>query len=120
MFINIFLFLFDFLTFFLPGIPAVSYTHLHVANSVNTFSCEEWDATFGKIYANLIDNGLEAIMAGHIMLPSYTRAMNPDIKDDDIMPATLSKELLTDLLKGKMGFNGMVLTDCLLYTSRCV
>lgn len=50
-------------------------------------------------------------MAGHIMLPSYTRAMNPDIKDDDIMPATLSKELLTDLLKGKMGFNGMVLTD---------
>lgn len=27
-------------------------------------------------------------MAGHIMLPSYTRAMNPDIKDDDIMPAT--------------------------------
>ncbi len=83
----------------------------HVANSVNTFSCEEWDATFGKIYANLIDNGLEAIMAGHIMLPSYTRAMNPGIRDDDIMPATLSKELLTDLLKGKMGFNGMVLTD---------
>lgn len=40
-------------------------------------------------------------MAGHIMLPSYTRAMNPDIKDDDIMPATLSKELLTDLLKAK-------------------
>ena len=83
----------------------------HVANSGNTFSCEEWDATFGKIYANLIDNGLEAIMAGHIMLPSYTRAMNPGIADDDIMPATLSKELLTDLLKGKMGFNGMVLTD---------
>lgn len=83
----------------------------HVANSVNTCTCEEWDATFGKIYANLIDNGLEAIMAGHIMLPSYTRAMNPGIQDDDIMPATLSKELLTDLLKGKMGFNGMVLTD---------
>lgn len=83
----------------------------HVANSVNTFSCEEWDATFGKIYANLIDNGLEAIMAGHIMLPSYTRAMHPGIADDDIMPATLSKELITDLLKGKMGFNGMVLTD---------
>ena len=83
----------------------------HVANSVNTFSCEEWDATFGKIYANLIDNGLEAIMAGHIMLPSYTRAINPDIKDDDIMPATLSKELLTGLLREKMGFNGMILTD---------
>ncbi|MFQ8832056.1 MAG: glycoside hydrolase family 3 N-terminal domain-containing protein [Ruthenibacterium lactatiformans] len=43
----------------------------HVANSVNTFSCEEWDATFGKIYANLIDNGLEAIMAGHIIFKLY-------------------------------------------------
>ena len=83
----------------------------HVANSVNPCTCEEWDATFGRIYQNLIDNGLEAIMAGHIMLPSYTRALNPDIKDDDIMPATLSPELLTGLLKGKMGFNGMVLTD---------
>ena len=50
-------------------------------------------------------------MAGHIMLPSYTRAMNPDIKDDDIMPATLSKELRRTCSRGKMGFNGMVLTD---------
>ena len=59
--------------------PATAWTDRdqHVANSVNTFSCEEWDATFGKVYASLIDNGLEAVMAGHIMLPSYTRAMNP-------------------------------------------
>lgn len=83
----------------------------HVANSVNTCTCEEWDATFGKIYQNLIDGGLEAIMAGHIMLPSYTRKFNPGIADEDIQPATLSKELITDLLKGQMGFNGMVLTD---------
>lgn len=83
----------------------------HVANSVNHFSCEEWDATYGEVYRRLISNGLEAIMAGHIMLPSYTRHFNPSIGDEDIMPATLSKELLTDLLKGKMGFNGMVLTD---------
>lgn len=83
----------------------------HVANSVNTMSCEEWDATFGKIYQEMIDNGLEAIMAGHIMLPSYSRKLNPAIEDKDIMPATLSKELISGLLKGKMGFNGMVLTD---------
>lgn len=83
----------------------------HVANSVNSFTCEEWDATYGRVYQNLIDNGLEAIMAGHIMLPSYTRYYHKNIKDEDIMPATLSKEIITDLLKGKMGFQGMVLTD---------
>lgn len=83
----------------------------HIANSVNTFSCEEWDETFGKVYTRLIDNGLEAIMAGHIMQPAYTRYFNPDIKDEDIQPATLSPELIQGLLKGKLGFNGMVLTD---------
>ena len=83
----------------------------HMANSVNDYSCEKWDETFGKVYQNLIDNGLEAIMTGHIMLPSYSKYFNPDIKDEDIMPASLSKELVTDLLKSKMNFNGMVLTD---------
>lgn len=83
----------------------------HVSNSVNTASCEEWDATYGKVYQGLIDEGLEAIMAGHIMQPAYTRYFHPEISDEDIMPATLSKELLTDLLRNKMGFNGMILTD---------
>ena len=93
-----------------PG-DGLDFRDQHVANSVNDFSCEEWDATFGKVYQNLIDNGLEAIMAGHIMQPAYTRHFNPEIADDDIMPATLSPELITDLLRGKLGFNGMVLTD---------
>ena len=50
-------------------------------------------------------------MAGHIMQPAYTRHFNPDIKDEDIMPATLSPELIEGLLRKKLGFNGMVLTD---------
>ncbi|WP_251207295.1 glycoside hydrolase family 3 protein [Acetatifactor aquisgranensis] len=93
-----------------PG-DGLDFRDQHVANSVNDFSCEEWDATFGKVYQNLIDNGLEAIMAGHIMQPAYTRHFNPEIADDDIMPATLSPELIDGLLRGKLGFNGMVLTD---------
>ena len=93
-----------------PG-DGLDFRDQHVANSVNDFSCEEWDETFGKVYKNLIDNGLEAIMAGHIMQPAYTRHFNPDIEDDDIMPATLSPELINGLLRTKLGFNGMVLTD---------
>lgn len=93
-----------------PG-DGLDFRDQHVANSVNDFSCEKWDETFGKVYKNLIDNGLEAIMAGHIMQPAYTRYYNPDIDDDDIMPATLSPELINGLLRTKLGFNGMVLTD---------
>ncbi len=93
-----------------PG-DGLDFRDQHVANSVNDFTCETWDATYGQVYQNLIDGGLEAIMCGHIMMPAYTRYFNPDIEDDDIMPATLSPELVTGLLRGKLGFNGMVLTD---------
>ncbi len=93
-----------------PG-DGLDFRDQHVANSINTFSCEEWDDTFGKIYKHLIDDGLEAIMVGHIMLPSYTRFYNPQIKDEEIQPATLSPELLQGLLREKLGFNGMILTD---------
>lgn len=50
-------------------------------------------------------------MGGHIMLPEYARAINPALKDEDMMPATLSPEIMTTLLRGKLGFNGMVVTD---------
>lgn len=83
----------------------------HLAHSVNSADCDTWMNTYGKVYKGLIDRGLEAVMAGHIMQPAWTRALNPGIRDEDIMPATLSPELLQGLLRGKLGFNGMILTD---------
>lgn len=83
----------------------------HLANNVNYFDVDTWEKTYGKVYRALIDNGLDAIMGGHIMLPEYARAINPDITDDEMMPATLSKDIMTTLLRDKMGFNGMVVTD---------
>ena len=52
-----------------------------------------------------------SIMAGHIALPEYQKKLVPGLKDEDILPATLAPELITDLLRGKLGFNGLVLTD---------
>lgn len=83
----------------------------HLSNNVNYFDVEEWDATYGKVYKTLIDNGLDAIMGGHILLPKYAKAINPDLQDDDMMPATLSPEIMTGLLRDRLGFNGMVVTD---------
>lgn len=83
----------------------------HLANNVNYFDTQKWDETYGYVYKTLIDNGLDAIMGGHIMLPSYAKAINPDLKDEDMMPATLSPEIMTTLLRDKLRFNGMVVTD---------
>lgn len=83
----------------------------HLSNSVNTYSTEEWDATFGKVYSGMIDAGVHTVMAGHIMLPSYQKYFNHQMELEDTLPATLSKELIDGLLKEKLGFNGMVVTD---------
>lgn len=84
----------------------------HLSFATNHASIEEWDNSYGKIYSALFDAGLPAIMAGHIGLPSYAKAINPDISDSEAMlPATLSREILLGLLKDKMGFNGAVITD---------
>ena len=93
-----------------PG-NGLDFRDAHLSNNVNTFSVEEWDKTYGMVYKTLIDGGLDAIMGGHIMLPEYARAINPALKDEDMMPATLSPEIMTTLLRGKLGFNGMVVTD---------
>lgn len=93
-----------------PG-DGVDERDQHLCSSVNDLSTEDWDATFGKVYSGMIEAGVQAVMAGHIMLPSYSRHFNPGLADADLMPATLSKELLTDLLRGKLGFNGVIVTD---------
>lgn len=83
----------------------------HLIMGINEYDCEKWDATFGKVYKALIDDGVMTIMAGHIALPEYSRKLRSGIKDEDILPATLAPELITDLLKGQLGFNGLVVTD---------
>ena len=83
----------------------------HLSSSVNSMSMEEWDATFGKVYAGMIEAGVQSVMVGHIMMPAYQRYFSPDTQDSGLLPASLCKELTTDLLKGKLGFNGLVVTD---------
>ena len=82
----------------------------HILVSVNDLSCEDWDATYGRIYQGLIDDGALTVMVGHIAQPAYQRHFNPDFPKK-LIPATLSPELLQGLLRGKLGFNGLISTD---------
>ncbi len=83
----------------------------HVVTSYNDCTVSEWDASYRKIWEWGIDAGIESIMVGHIMLPEYSRRLRPGIADADILPATVAPELLTDLLRDDLGFNGVILTD---------
>ena len=93
-----------------PG-NGLDFRDAHLSNNVNDMDVEQWDASYGHVYKSLIDNDLDAIMGGHILMPKYAKAINPDLQDDDMMPATLSYEIMTTLLRDHLGFNGMVVTD---------
>jgi beta-N-acetylhexosaminidase len=54
-------------------------------------------------FKSAIDAGCMAIMTGHSVYPSY----------DSKYPTTLSKVLLTDLLKGELGFDGVIVSDAI-------
>ena len=63
-----------------------------------------WDTDLVP-YRFLIREGIPAIMTGHLAFPEIT---------GDFMPATLSSFMLTDLLRDRMGFKGLIITDDLI------
>lgn len=83
----------------------------HISNNINSFGEKEWMESYGLVYKTLIDAGLDAVMGGHIMMPEYMKEVRPDITYDEMLPATLCPEIMTGLLRDKLGFNGMVVTD---------
>ena len=85
----------------------------HLVTSINDMSCEDWMATYGNNYKASIDKGALTVMVGHIMQPAWQKRINLDLKDEDIMPATLSPELIgpEGLLRKYLGFNGVICTD---------
>ena len=84
----------------------------HLCVSVNDCTPQEWDATYGKVYGGLIEAGAKTVMVGHIACPRYAKKINPAISDEEaFLPGTLSKEILQGLLRERLGFEGLVITD---------
>lgn len=55
-------------------------------------------------FRSAINCGLQGIMSSHILFPALEKEM---------LPATMSRSILTDFLKGELGFKGLVFTDCM-------
>ena len=84
----------------------------HILTSVNSLSVEEWEESYGKVYRALIREGAPTVMAGHIAMPAWVRRIDPEAsRKACLLPASLSPELLTGLLRERMGFNGLISTD---------
>ncbi|MGY0061646.1 glycoside hydrolase family 3 protein [Streptomyces sp. LZ34] len=76
----------------------------HVGLPVITHSRAEWERLDAPPFRAAIAAGVDAIMTAHLLFPAL------DPVDD---PATLSKPILTGVLRGELGFRGVVVTDSL-------
>lgn len=94
-----------------PG-DGVDERDQHILTSVNSLSVEAWEESYGKVYLSLIAKGAQTVMAGHIAQPACVEALKPDATwEEKLLPASLNPVLLTGLLRGKLGFNGLICTD---------
>ncbi|MGN0982060.1 MAG: glycoside hydrolase family 3 protein [Candidatus Limivicinus sp.] len=94
-----------------PG-DGVDYRDQHLHPSVNSLPAQRWYDSYGKIYENLIESGLMSVMVGHIAQPNVAMDVNPELTYEEAMlPATLSKPLLTGVLREKYGFHGVITSD---------
>lgn len=103
-----------------PG-DGVDYRDQHLHPTCNSLRAQQWYDTYGAVYENLIANGLMSVMAGHIAQPYVALDANPALTfEEAMMPATLSKTLLTDVLRGKYGFNGLITSDATIMGGYCM
>ncbi|OZJ04352.1 hypothetical protein BZG36_02363 [Bifiguratus adelaidae] len=66
-------------------------------------------------FRQLIANNIDMIMTAHIQIPAFSNDTAPNIIDGTptILPATLSRKILTSLLREQLGFKGVTITDAL-------
>ena len=91
-----------------PG-DGVDDRNQHFCTTVNTLSMDEWHKTFGNVYKEMIKQGVSSVMSAHIGLPAYA----DEYDELGAVPAILSKPLMTDLLKGELGFDGCIVSDAM-------
>ena len=77
----------------------------HLALPTIPYALEWLEALELVPFRSGIEAGAESVMIAHVSFPALTR--------QDMLPATLSSAIVQGLLREKLGFNGVILSDCL-------
>ncbi len=77
----------------------------HLKLPTINFSAKRIDSIELYPYKKLIKQGLASVMVAHLNVPSLEARKG--------FPSSLSKHIVTDILKEQLGFNGLIFTDAL-------
>lgn len=96
-----------------PG-DGIDERDTHITTLINPLSRSQWERTYGHIWRSMIDQGVMCVMSGHIALP----CIDSDYHDNSqpykgFQPASLSKKILIDFLRGELGFDGLIVSDAI-------
>lgn len=85
------------------GLPEVPYSE------------SEWRETDLRPFQNAIAQRVDAVMTGHIIVPALdnTKVISKKDATEIGLPATLSKKIITDILRNELQYQGLVLTDAM-------
>jgi len=90
-----------------PGCDRTETRDGHIVTTYMRTPIEEWKKDQGAVFQAMIDAGVYTIMSAARIYP----AMDDTKVGERYLPAGLSKKMLMDVLKGEMGFEGVVITD---------
>jgi len=79
----------------------------HLCTPANPCRREAWWATHGRVWREVVHAGVASVMAGHIALPAWEDGVDPS----QALPATLSPRVQEGLLRGELGFQGVLVSD---------
>jgi beta-N-acetylhexosaminidase len=82
-----------------------TYEDSHIQLAIHRRDRERWQNTEALPFIAGINAGAEGVMTGHIATPA--------INDLVELPATFSDFWLNDILRGELGFDGLIITDAL-------
>ena len=92
-----------------PGCDPYEVRDTHIVTATINLSLEEWERTQGKPFQAMIDAGVWTVMIGHMAFP----AVDDRTLNGRVLPATLSDKIINGLLRERMGFDGVVITDAI-------
>ncbi len=82
----------------------------HLVTTVNPLSMDQWHASHGRLYRAAIAAGVMSVMSAHIALPAYMKSKGV-AGIEAFRPASVNRALNIGLLRGELGFNGLIVSD---------
>ncbi len=83
----------------------------HLVTTINPLDLKSWEDSFGRLYRRAIDAGVLSVMSAHIAFPAFVRSLVDDAGQEAFRPASINRLLNEELLRKRLGFNGVIVSD---------